>query len=70
MTYIEKFEKELLSLLNTTDERTIVEFASQKVLESYRNGLAAGGKGEKVIRQGKSRRSGSFPKRDGGSMAA
>jgi hypothetical protein len=49
MTYIETFEQELVKKLElgtqSTDE--IVRFVSQKVLESYRNGITAGQKGAK-----------------------
>ena len=37
-----------------------VRWVSEKILESYRNGITAGRKGETVIRNGKSRRRGSF----------
>jgi len=57
MTYIEQFEAELLQKLNgTEDEATIVRWVSERVLESYRKGIAAGQKGTKVIRKGESRR--------------
>ena len=57
MTYIEQFEAELLQKLNgAEDTATIVRWVSEKVLESYRNGITAGQKGATVIRQGKSRR--------------
>ena len=62
MTYIETFEQELHKLLQSeSSDEAIVRFASEKVLESYRNGLAAGEKGEKVIRKGASRRRGFAP---------
>lgn len=61
MTYIQEFEAELLRKLNgTEDEATIVRWVSEKILESYRNGITAGQKGTPVIRQGQSRRRG-FP---------
>jgi hypothetical protein len=61
MTYIEKFEAELLKKLNGTEDATvIVRWVSEKILESYRNGITAGQKGAQVIRQGQSRRRG-FP---------
>ena len=66
MRYFQTFEMELLKLLNgNASEQEIVRWASEKVLESYRNGLTAGGKGETVKRQGKSRRRGIFPKERG-----
>jgi hypothetical protein len=57
MTYIQQFEAELLKKLQgTDDEATIVRWASERVLESYRNGITAGQKGKKVIRQGESKK--------------
>ena len=45
-SYIEQFESELLSKLNgNEDEGAIVRWVSEKVLESYRNGITAGQKG-------------------------
>ena len=41
---------------------SIVRWVSEKVLESYRNGITAGQKGATVIRKGESRRRGSFGK--------
>lgn len=62
MTYLQTFEAELLKRLNSgADDASIVRFAGEKILESYRNGLAAGGKAEKIIRNGKSRRRGFHP---------
>lgn len=61
MTYIQQFEAELLKKLNGTEEEaSIVRWVSEKVLESYRNGITAGQKGVQVIRKGQSRRRG-FP---------
>jgi hypothetical protein len=63
MSYIEQFEQELIAKLNgNEDEASIVRWVSEKVLESYRNGIKAGQKGTVVARQGKSRRRGSFGK--------
>jgi hypothetical protein len=63
MTYIETFEAELAAKLNgQEDEGSIIRWISEKVLESYRNGITAGQKGATVKRQGQSRRSGSFGK--------
>ena len=60
MSYIETFEQELAEKLEsgTEDTAEIVRFVSEKVLESYRNGITAGQKGATVKRQGQSRRSG------------
>ena len=59
MTYIKQFEAELLEKLNgMEDEESIVHWVSEKILESYRNGITAGQNGAQVIRQGKSRRRG------------
>ena len=63
MTYIQQFEAELLKKLDgAEDTATIVRWISEKVLESYRNGITAGQKGAQVIRKGKSRRGGFPPK--------
>ena len=52
MTYIEKIEAELLKKLNGTEDATvIVRWVSEKILESYRNGITAGQKGAQVIRK-------------------
>ncbi|HLH54374.1 MAG TPA: hypothetical protein VKY92_12240 [Verrucomicrobiae bacterium] len=59
MTYIQEFEAELQKKLEGgSDNATLVRWVSEKVLESYRNGITAGQKGTKVIRQGDSRRRG------------
>jgi hypothetical protein len=60
MSYIETFEQELMQKLEsgTEDTASIVRWVSEKVLESYRNGITAGQKGATVKRQGQSRRSG------------
>lgn len=59
MTYIAEFETELIKKLNgNEDEASIVRWISEKVLESYRNGITAGQKGTQVIRKGQSRRRG------------
>jgi len=60
MSYIETFETELMQKLETGTESTaeLVRWISEKVLESYRNGITAGQKGAQVKRQGQSRRSG------------
>ena len=58
MTYIQQFEAELLKKLNDSNEgdTAIVRWVSERVLESYRNGITAGQKGTQVIRKGQSRR--------------
>ena len=57
MSYIEQFESELAGKLNAGEDTvSIVRWVSEKVLESYRNGITAGQKGATVIRKGKSRR--------------
>ena len=60
MSYIETFEQELMQKIESGTESTaeIVRWVSEKVLESYRNGITAGQKGATVKRQGQSRRSG------------
>jgi len=60
MTYIQEFETELLKKLNGSEAETaIVRWVSEKVLESYRNGITAGQNGATVKHQGQSRRRGS-----------
>ncbi len=62
MTYIEQFEAELAQKIESAeDTASIVRWTSEKVLESYRNGITAGQKGVTVKRHGKSRRRGLFP---------
>jgi len=65
MSYIETFEAELVQKLEGGTEGTaeIVRWVSEKVLESYRNGITAGQKGAVVKRHGQSRRSGYAPRR-------
>jgi len=60
MSYIQEFETELMAKLGSSTEsaEAIVRWVSEKVLESYRNGINAGQKGATVKRQGESRRSG------------
>jgi len=59
MTYIKEFEQELVKKLQSTeDTASIVRWISEKVLESYKNGITAGQKGAQVIRKGQSRRKG------------
>jgi hypothetical protein len=59
MTYIQEFEAEFQKKLEGSEDiAAIVRWVSEKVLESYRNGITAGQKGAKVIRQGESRRRG------------
>ena len=62
MTYIKQFEAELAEKLEKGAENTesIVRWVSEKVLESYRNGITAGQNGAQVKGQGQSRRRG-FP---------
>lgn len=57
MTFIEQFELQLAGMMETeADVSRIVRWASEKVLESYRNGIKAGRDGATVKRDGKSRR--------------
>jgi uncharacterized membrane-anchored protein len=63
MSYITEFEMELVAKLDSKeDTKAIVTWISEKVLESYRNGITAGQKGSQVIRKGQSRRRGAFGK--------
>jgi len=62
MTYIEQFEADFAKQLESAkDTATLIRWVSEKVLESYKNGITAGQKGAKVIRKGQSRRSGAAP---------
>jgi hypothetical protein len=65
MSYIEQFDAELEAKIEsgTEDTASIVRWVSEKVLESYRNGITAGQKGATVKRQGQSRRHGFAPRR-------
>jgi len=57
MSYIEQFEAELTNKLNSTEDKAaIIRWISEKVLESYKNGITAGQKGARVIRKGESHR--------------
>ena len=59
MSYIEQFEAELRQKYDEAkDEDVLFRWISEKVLESYRNGITAGQKGAQVIRKGQSRRRG------------
>jgi hypothetical protein len=63
MSYISDFESELTKkLVSSETSESIVRWVSEKILESYRNGITAGQKGETVKRNGQSRRRGSFGK--------
>ncbi len=63
MTYIKQFEQELIEKLQSSeDPAAVVRWVSEKVLESYRNGITAGQNGAQVIRKGQSRRRGAFGK--------
>lgn len=57
MTYIQEFEQELArKLAGPEDAASIVRWASEQVLKSYKNGITAGKNGATVIRKGESRR--------------
>ena len=61
MTFIQQFETELAQKLEGAESTAvIVRWVSEKILESYRNGITAGQKGVRVIRKGQSRRRDSF----------
>lgn len=57
---MDQFEAELIQKLKVADDATLIKWICEKVLESYKNGITAGQKGEQVIRKGASRRGG-FP---------
>ena len=59
MTYIKDFEAEFTKKLDSAeDSASLVRWVSERILESYRNGITAGQKGVQVIRKGESRRRG------------
>ena len=63
MSYIEQFEQELIVKLNTKeDNAAVVRWVSQKVLESFKHGIATGQKKAAVSRKGHSREDGSAAK--------
>jgi hypothetical protein len=63
MSYIEQFEQELISKLNGKEETAaIVRWVSEKVLESFKHGIATGQKKAMVSRKGESRQDGSVAK--------
>lgn len=63
MSYIDTFETELVAKLDgKEDTATIVRWITERVIESYRNGITAGQKGTTVKRKGESRRRGVFGK--------
>jgi uncharacterized membrane-anchored protein len=63
MSYIKEFESDLLKKLNGNEDTTsVVRWVSEKVLESYKNGIIAGQKRAQVIRKGQNRSRGSFGK--------
>ena len=63
MSYIEQFEQELAKKLTSSETgEAIVRWVSEKVLESYKNGIAAGRKKVAGSRKGESRQNGSAAK--------
>ena len=50
MTNIQEFEAELKKKLYESYDATLIRWVSEKVLESYKNGITAAEKGAKVIR--------------------
>jgi hypothetical protein len=65
MTFIQQFEAELAQKLDhgADNTATIVRWAAERVLESYRNGIAAGQKGAKPARKGQNRNRDFFGKK-------
>jgi hypothetical protein len=42
MSYMDDFERDLAGVLeNAPDQKTVINFVKNKMLESYRNGIAA-----------------------------
>ena len=63
MSYIETFEQELAKkLISSETSEAIVRWVSEKVLESYKNGITAGLKKAAGSRKGESRQNGSAAK--------
>ena len=63
MSYIKEFENELMKRLNSSQTgEEVIRWVSERILESYKNGIAAGQKGANVKRKGESRRRGAFGK--------
>ena len=63
MSYIEQFEQELAKKLTSNETgEAIVRWVSEKILESYKNGIGAGRKKAAVSRKGESRQNGSAAK--------
>jgi hypothetical protein len=59
-SYIEQFEQELIAKLNgKEDNAAVVRWVAEKVLESYKHGIATGQKKATVSRKGESRQNGS-----------
>jgi len=56
MSYIQEFEQELARKLEsgTEDTAAIVRFVSERVLQSYKNGIQAGKKGSTIKKSGES----------------
>lgn len=55
--YIDQVEADLVKKLQgPEDAATIVRWVTERVLESYRNGISAGRKGAVIKRNGESRR--------------
>lgn len=53
MSYITDFEGEFIKKLeNAEDKTSVVRWVSEKVLESYKNGVIAGKKGSQRIHKG------------------
>lgn len=58
-TFIEDFERSLARKLEACEsDESLIRWASEKVLESYRNGITAGQKGTVIKHAGESRRHG------------
>ena len=63
MSYMQEFETELVAKLRSNEaEDRLVRWITEKVLQSYRNGIKAGQQGAVVKRDGKSRRRDSYGK--------
>lgn len=61
MSYRHEFETQFVAKLRSNaTEADLVRWVTEKVLESYRNGIKAGQKGVVVKRDGKSRRRSPF----------
>jgi len=62
MSYLNEFEQELKGkLLSAETDESIIRWVTEKLLQSYRDGVRSGQRATVRIERGKSRPQGSFP---------